>query len=697
MKESEFTYKIISRRLTMIVASLFAGICLIVLFGWYSGLMFLTRFSPEEVSMAPSTAYAFIGLAAGLWFCLRPKNVILNRRVAISCAAAVICSTFGLFVTNIFKYYSEWEYVFVRVPETHLGFPLGHMSLVTALLFIFSGFALLFLQSERKTVRNYSSILTVGMLIFSSILLLGYGFGNPFFYTGSFIPPASLTDLSFLLVSLGLIAASDKDTLFVKIITRRTTSARLLRVFLPTILVFMVIEGLIVVRIVPLFNINPAIGISLITLIVLVAVSFIIPTITTRMGSALDAALKNLSEREETLRGFMDSATDGFMLFDSELNQVDINDAAVKMIGQKKEAVIGKNILQLVPNVETTGRYGKYKEVLRSGTPIIIDDLNLHPESGHKHVSLKAFRVGSGLGMIITDITERRTLEKVARKAQIETLRLLSDSEKSGQILLSVIEDVKLGREEIDTLNKDLEQRVVERTMQLEAANKELEAFSYSVSHDLRAPLRHINGYVDLLTNRFPDSMPEKGLHYLSCITDSASQMGLLIDALLKFSRTGRQELKQTNIEMNILFQEVLEAIKLEISERKIKWITSPLPNVLGDYTLLTLVWYNLLSNAVKFTEKVEKARIEIGFQEDTNEFVFFVRDNGVGFDMQYAHKLFGVFQRLHSSEEYEGTGIGLANVQRIILRHGGRIWAEAELGKGATFYFSLKKNKEIQ
>ena len=245
--------------------------------------------------------------------------------------------------------------------------------------------------------------------------------------------------------------------------------------------------------------------------------------------------------------------------------------------------------------------------------------------------------------------------------------------------------------EEIRRLNHELEARVTDRTAQLEAANKELEAFSYSVSHDLRAPLRHIDGFVGLLVKSDGQTVSERGRGYLHTISDSARQMGQLIDDLLVFARMGRAEMRIGRVDLTHLLAEVLHSLRPEFQTRNIEWHTEPLPVVLGDRAMLRQVLVNLLANAIKYTRPREPAVIGIGCRrERPGESVVFVRDNGVGFDMKYADKLFGVFQRLHRAEEFEGTGIGLANVRRIIIRHGGRVWAESQPGAGATFYFSL-------
>mgnify|MGYP000700242724 CR=1 FL=1 len=243
---------------------------------------------------------------------------------------------------------------------------------------------------------------------------------------------------------------------------------------------------------------------------------------------------------------------------------------------------------------------------------------------------------------------------------------------------------------EIQRLNTDLEQRVVERTAQLEAANQELEAFSYSVSHDLRAPLRGVDGYVRMLLEDYGATLDAEGKRMLGVVSSEARRMGRLIDDLLAFSRLGRQQMVTTPIGMTHLAREEFGHLTSAAPDAAPRFELHPLPPAVGDPAMLRQVFTNLLANAIKFSRKQTHPVIEVGSRSGDGEITFYVKDNGVGFDEQYRHRLFGVFQRLHSEAEFEGTGVGLALVQRVIHRHGGTVWAESQPNEGATFYFSL-------
>ena len=246
-------------------------------------------------------------------------------------------------------------------------------------------------------------------------------------------------------------------------------------------------------------------------------------------------------------------------------------------------------------------------------------------------------------------------------------------------------------KRKIEQLNKKLEDKVVERTAQLEASNKELEAFSYSVSHDLRAPLRAINGYAEILNEDYGAVLDEEGKRILETVRYNATKMGALIDDLLAFSRLGRKELNINNVNTLDLVEAVIRELNT-LFPNQANIIIGKLHSITADYGLLNQVFFNLISNAIKYSSKQEKPVVEIGSKEEKNKIIFFVKDNGAGFDMKYSNKLFGVFQRLHSQEEFEGTGVGLAIVHRIISKHKGKVWAEGKVNKGATFYFSINK-----
>jgi len=269
---------------------------------------------------------------------------------------------------------------------------------------------------------------------------------------------------------------------------------------------------------------------------------------------------------------------------------------------------------------------------------------------------------------------------------------LRQDDQGRAVAILETNNDIterKRREEDIQRLNQEL----AKRSTELESINKELEAFAYSISHDLRAPLRHMAGYTELLQKRACSGLDEKSNHYILMMLESAKRMGNLIDDLLSFSRIGRAETQKTLVDLPQLVREALSEVREDAEGRNIAWKVGTLPDLYGDRSMLRLVLVNLISNAVKFTRTRPQAEIEIGSANaNSDELIVFVRDNGVGFDMKYVNKLFGVFQRLHQANEFEGTGIGLATVQRIIHRHGGKVWAEGAVDGGATFYFSAPR-----
>ncbi len=388
------------------------------------------------------------------------------------------------------------------------------------------------------------------------------------------------------------------------------------------------------------------------------------------LGDALERqhAEREIQINEERFRLLIDGVHDyAIYMLDAQGNVMSWNKGAERIEGYRADEIVGKNHAIFFPPDEVSQR--RAEEVLQ--------------------IALTTGRFQEDVRQVRKD----RTLYWA-------NLLYTALHDESGRLcgIAKVAHDMTIYKEaqnEIQRLNATLEHRVRERTAQLEDANRELEAFSYSVSHDLRAPLRHIDGFVDMLRQRIAVQLDETGREYLTIITDSTHQMGRLIDALLAFSRTGRAALTKTQINFNALIQSVLHDLSFEVEGRRIDWAIADLPPVQGDASLLRQVWVNLISNALKYTRRRERARIEIGFRNEESEFVFYIRDNGIGFDMEFADRLFGVFQRLHGAAEFEGTGIGLANVRRIIQRHGGRVWAEAVEDAGATFYFTLPKSGE--
>lgn len=389
------------------------------------------------------------------------------------------------------------------------------------------------------------------------------------------------------------------------------------------------------------------------------------------LAQAFDTMADTLEQRDAQLRtsemrlaNIVNNAGDAIISVDEEQRIVAYNRAAEQIFGHAPAAALGQSLDILLPagigaahreHVRAFGREAETTRVMGSGREVAgrRADGSLFPAEASISKVVEGDRVI--FTAILRDVTERHRAE-----------------------------------EEIRRLNEELEHKVVERTAQLETANKELEAFSYSVSHDLRAPLRAIDGFSQALLEDYEAKLDEQGKNYLQRVRAATQRMGELIDDLLQLSRVSRSEMRRTRVDMSALAESVIEELRRGDPDRQVEAAIQPGMEAEGDPQLLRIVLVNLLSNAWKFTSRQPVARIELGLGEENGESAFFVRDNGAGFSMQYVDKLFGAFQRLHSPSEFPGTGIGLATVQRIIHRHGGRVRAEGAIGQGAAFYFTL-------
>ncbi len=621
----------------------------LVLTGWAFDIPALKSVAPGFVSMKANTALGFLLL--GIAMLLAPPLAARSRAVAAGRLAAALAALLGL--ATLAEYVFDLDLgidqlLFSEDPQpVRTTYP-GRMSPVTAL-----GFSLLGPAAALRPTPTRPWLvqaLALPPIALSTLSLVGYAYGAEAFQgLAAYTPLAVHTAATFVVVGVGLLAAFP-DRGFAALYRQRTAGGLVFRRLLPAAVALPILLGWARLQGENLGLYDTRFGVALHTLLWM---AFLIGLI---LWSA--ASLNRL----ETERDRAEAERDRYFRESRDLHCVAGTDGYFKRLNPAWEATLGLSIEELLSR--------PYLEFV-------------HPADREATVA-EASKLAGGADVVSFENRYRcgdasyRWLEWTARAPRPD-----------GSLIYANARDVserKRSAEEIGRLNQELERRLA----QLAAANQELEAFSYSVSHDLRAPLRAIEGFSRVLLEDCAAGLDPEGQRYLNVVIDSTRRMSRLIDDLLSLSRAGRQALDALPIDMAALAASVAAELEQGYAGRPLELRVGELAPARGDPSLIRQVFVNLLDNACKFSRGRNPARVEVGCRNDGAETTYYVKDNGVGFDMRYAHKLFGVFQRLHTQDEFEGTGVGLALVQRILGRHGGRVWAEGAVDEGATFYFTL-------
>lgn len=667
-------------RITLICIAITAGISGITIVGWILQWLIIIRINTDYIPMAPSTAIAFFILSIALLIYTRYNAHPLVKTLGKAGAVLIFLVCFIILFSFITGNEFDIEQVIYPDPKHFGEVHIGRMSPLTAIDFLLASCALLLLFTSREgkyRAKSYAAFLVTIVFLSGLLIVIGYWYGTPLLYGGAIVPTALTTAIAFVFLSIGTITATGREYWPIRAFIGNSVNARLMRTFLPITVALILIQGWFCIVVYPISG-NYVLSTTLVALLSAFIIGFAIMKIAQMIGSDIDHANNARTQAEESLRinehrliRAQEIAHIGDWEFDIEADKFTWSDELYHIYGIDPATKLNLEFLSKKVHPNDIVHFGKYlTNLVKKGKGEALEYRIIRPDRSTRSLNLtgkvvrdSSSNIGSTEG-ISKVVKIYGTIMDITRRKQMEN--------------------------EIKQMNVDLEKRVAERTSELTLVIKEIEAFSYSISHDLRTPLRSVSGFSQILLEDYGNKIDKTGLGYLQRVSNAALNMGRLIDDLLNLSRISRDKINYSEVDLSGLASKIANKHKMEEPGRDIEFIIDEGLKVTGDKRLLKTMFENLISNACKFSSHEPVAKIEFGRTNINNKNVYYLRDNGVGFDMKYADKLFGAHQRLHSESQFPGMGIGLAIVQRIIHKHSGHIWAESELGKGATFYFTL-------